>query len=1457
MLLRSRSRSKSSVAVFVVLALLLIQLGAPIGSLASAFAENPAALPSVRALNAKGANGLPGNYDIRVNGGARLAALIAHYAPGAAQSITNAARAKATAMSAGLAQLRAVTPGADARFSSLTGAAELVRSRQGALTAPAPGRTGAAIVLDFLKSNQALYGLSDAQLGALRVQGESVSRANGLRMVRLDQQVNGLTVFQSDSRFILDRDGRLVRSVGMLMPAGAIVPQIKPISAQAALQAALATVDVTIAAAALSVANPLATSAEVVSNDPRISGPVPSKLVYFPAAPGVLVPAWSQVTFTNGDADWYTLVDASTGELLWRKNIRSSFPVADSAQSATAAPATEQAQASAPAAQPAASALPQRVGPAASTQDARFSVYVQADGVTPADSPAPHSPTTAAPVGGTQFPEIARTTVSMLAAQDIVASPNGWIPDGGTTTTGNNVDAYVDRVSPNGPDTGTIDSDGRPVGNPDTNSNNRDFLGTTPRDYTYAPAPQGGNPEAGDTPTGTATAQVNFRRGAVTQLFYITNWYHDQLYNLGFDEAAGNFQTTNFSGMGSGNDAVLAEAQDSSGTNNANFSTPPDGTAGRMQMYRFTGPTVDRDGSLDAEIVIHELTHGLSNRLVGNAAGLNWNVGGGLGEGWSDFYALSLLNNTNADDPDAKYASGAYATYKLGGLLDNYVYGIRRFPYSTDNSVNPLTWADVDDVTASMSGGIAVSPLGFQDGGALEVHNVGEVWTLTLWEVRSRIIADPAGANGDVPTGNQTMLQLTTDALKLTPASPSVIDARDALIDADCATNACANERWIWEGFADRGLGYAAVAPVTHAFGYTAGHMGVGESSALPHLDTQAVAVDDSLGNNNGAIDPGEPIALTVTLTNPWRAAARGVASATATLTSSTPGVTILDNTSTYGAIAAQGSATGDQFLFTLSPSAACGQSLTFTLQTNSALGVSNSTISLRVGQASGTSAPVTYTRSAVGLAIPDNRPTGVKDTLTIADDYEIADLDFRVDNIQHTFTGDLSVMLRASNGYGTDLVSLIGGLTDGGPGDNITNMLIDDDLASTAANDMVQATSAAAPYTKSWLPVFNAPWPPLAGFGPTDSVGALSRFDGLSTQGDWSVLVSDQFAADTGTLNGWSLIVTPRAFTCAPFTPSAAVAGAKSVAGSLVVGGAITYTVTLTNTGAAAQADNPGDEFTDVLPSQLTLVSASATSGTAVATVGTNTVTWNGALAQLGGSVTITIHATIKPGTAGATVTNQGTIAFDADGNGTNEASAVTDNPATAAPNDPTSFVVGAPAIAATNVDSLVVDQNGNGQVNPGDRLKYTIIVTNSGSTAATGVTFSSGALGSNTQLVVGSVTTSQGSVTSGNTTGNTTVGVSIGAIPAGGSVTITFRAQIANPLPNGVTQVANQGTIAGSNFASVLTNDPATSAPNDATITPVVNLKALYLPLVNRSSTSSMLREAVPTTLVGRRVP
>jgi uncharacterized repeat protein (TIGR01451 family) len=157
---------------------------------------------------------------------------------------------------------------------------------------------------------------------------------------------------------------------------------------------------------------------------------------------------------------------------------------------------------------------------------------------------------------------------------------------------------------------------------------------------------------------------------------------------------------------------------------------------------------------------------------------------------------------------------------------------------------------------------------------------------------------------------------------------------------------------------------------------------------------------------------------------------------------------------------------------------------------------------------------------------------------------------------------------------------------------------------------------------------------------------------------------------------------------------PGAILSGTKTVAGTFLPTGAVTYTVTLTNTGTGTQANNPGNELTDVLPASLTLVSASASSGTATATVGTNTVTWNGSLA-VAATVTLTIQATIKPTvTGGTTVSNQGSISYDSDGNGTNDASTQTDDPSVAGTSNPTVLTVKSAYFTAT--PCRVVDTRG-----------------------------------------------------------------------------------------------------------------------------------------------------------------
>ncbi len=81
---------------------------------------------------------------------------------------------------------------------------------------------------------------------------------------------------------------------------------------------------------------------------------------------------------------------------------------------------------------------------------------------------------------------------------------------------------------------------------------------------------------------------VDYRDAAVTNLFYWNNVLHDLLYQYGFDEDSGNFQENNYGKGGAGSDSVNADAQDGSGINNANFSTPPDGFNPRMQMYEWT-----------------------------------------------------------------------------------------------------------------------------------------------------------------------------------------------------------------------------------------------------------------------------------------------------------------------------------------------------------------------------------------------------------------------------------------------------------------------------------------------------------------------------------------------------------------------------------------------------------------------------------------------------------------------------------------------------------------------------------------------------------------------------------------------------------------------------------------------------------------------------------------------------
>jgi hypothetical protein len=449
-------------------------------------------------------------------------------------------------------------------------------------------------------------------------------------------------------------------------------------------------------------------------------------------------------------------------------------------------------------------------------------------------------------------------------------------------------------------------------------------------------APEGGSDLIFDFPYGGNSSQPStYTNAAITNLFYMVNVMHDVWYNYGFDEASGNFQQNNYDRGGTGFDYVFGDAQDGSGTNNANFSAPIDGQRGRVQMYLwdvgpptfsltvnspsaiagsyptrvnnfnpgyvplptepngFTtnlvlyqdnssnpseacqsatnaaeiagkiciirrgnclfvekvknaqnagaiavivvnnvegnivmgggdptitipaisvtqeigeaiitqmnlGPVnvtlqdplevfINADGSFDNGIIAHEIGHGISIRLAGG----RFNSGcltndEQMGEGWSDWFALMMQLKAG----DIGTASRGIGTYALSQPTDGV--GIRSFPYSTNTGLNPLTFASTNTQAVP--------------------HGVGSVWATILWDLTWAYI-DKYGYDSNIYTGmggNNKVMQLVIDGLKIQPCSPTFTEARDALIAADEATTGGQDYCMIWEVFANRGLGVNA-----------------------------------------------------------------------------------------------------------------------------------------------------------------------------------------------------------------------------------------------------------------------------------------------------------------------------------------------------------------------------------------------------------------------------------------------------------------------------------------------------------------------------------------------------------------------------------------------------------------------------------------------------------------------
>lgn len=594
-------------------------------------------------------------------------------------TIMLASKRSATDRSAALDALKASLPtmpdsmGIEMHASGLP---KTIANFYGALTTPRVG-TPDAIAREFLIENQALFGLSAREVRKLKVTMNNTDETTGVTFMKYEQTIKGVPVFDSEIGITISAKGEvMIANFGQTIPGATVNPD-GALSQEQAIVKAFEHCGVAINPEQVL---PSAAKADDSSDFARFDNPLGEGHEPILSAKSVVNVAGEAVlayrTYVDkGTNEWYdTLVDANTGELIYRTNIWC---------------------------------------------DVAGQVFTQHPGVS---------------ATGTR-------TLQQFAPLFGVTDP--WVGSG-TVTTGNNVDAYIDRDANNAPDSTTTASTGT---NPGLTSGRADSSKGSPAgEFTFFYA------------TGTTTSPTVEQANAVANLFYFNNYMHDWMYSLGFTESARNFQTNNFGRGGSGNDAVKAEAQDGSGTNNANFATPADGSAGRMQQYLFSG---NRDSDLDGDVVLHEYGHGVSNRLIGNGSGLGGTQSGAMGEGWSDYWACS------------NYSDGVMGEYST----NNATRGIRRAAYTVPAATVHDSYADVG-------------------AGGFQVHNDGEVWAATLWDLNRTV-------------GKTKADKLVLDGMKNTVTRPSMVAARTGIITA-CNTLYPADVCTVWTVFARHGLGNSA-----------------------------------------------------------------------------------------------------------------------------------------------------------------------------------------------------------------------------------------------------------------------------------------------------------------------------------------------------------------------------------------------------------------------------------------------------------------------------------------------------------------------------------------------------------------------------------------------------------------------------------------------------------------------
>lgn len=329
-----------------------------------------------------------------------------------------------------------------------------------------------------------------------------------------------------------------------------------------------------------------------------------------------------------------------------------------------------------------------------------------------------------------------------------------------------------------------------------------------------------------------STVQQNVEAQTL-QSFYVMNVLHDVYHNYGFDEAAGNYQATNYTGTGVGGDQIIINVSDVDASPCNAFYVPAiDGEPGIIEMGFCGGTAPNRGSGMDSDVLIHEHGHAIHQRL---AAGPLLGIGSGaptsqpraMSEGYSDFLALWFQMDIN-DTPEQAEHIGEY----YFGVPE----GIRSQPYSYDMTVNPNTFDGytAPNITGPYEGGEMWAStlydltweLIFKYGGAQDASALELAFNEDIYQSVGRMpgalggtvvppgtpITTTLGMDSlDYTTGaNNLALQLVLDGMKLTPFASTFTTSRDAILAADVALTGGVNHDVIWKAFARRGLGYSS-----------------------------------------------------------------------------------------------------------------------------------------------------------------------------------------------------------------------------------------------------------------------------------------------------------------------------------------------------------------------------------------------------------------------------------------------------------------------------------------------------------------------------------------------------------------------------------------------------------------------------------------------------------------------